>query len=889
MSQDSSTKKQVETKPIKTIYTNRGYALVKKHFSNDTIEKTKKDLMMTPFAPDDYRAKPQPFPIYLESSQKLYLPKFYGFKQFGEPDQVKISKGFDIDVNFAGERRPLQVEMTDKFLNSCKEGKFSGSQSRGGLISVPCAFGKCHAKDTPIMLYDGSIKLVQDIVVGDQLMGDDSTPRLVTSLARGRETMYKVVPRSRNHNSYIVNKSHILSLKAHSNVNINGQIIAKGEIVDISIEDFLKLPMTVTGKLRGYKIAIDFPEKQVEIDPYVLGYWLTSNIVDNNNKNKIYSDLYQPIVDYIGEQLAKIDMKLVCYKKDIDTDSKANSIIKPIDKKAKNNTFLDIIKEYGLENKDHIPDIYKKNSRANRMKLLAGIIDCIGGHGNSSNKYFLYFVNASLVNDIVYLCNSLGFTTKVLYNSFTRGYNNPKDILIYIYGKGIEDIPVLIPYKIFNDANKPKHLVDHLVTKIALEPLPEDDYYGFTIDGNHRYLMGDFTVTHNTFCALYMVSQIKKKTLVIVHKEFLLNQWISEIKRFLPDATIGTIQGQKIDTKGKDIVIGMLQSISMKDYEPELFEEFGFTIIDECHHIAAEVFSRALPKINSYYMLGLSATPHRADGLSKVFHHYLGPFIYKIMTRNDEQKVRVHTIYYSDNHPDYSREELTAFNKVCVPKMVTNIVNCGNRNLLINCLIKRLVADGRKILVLSDRRDHLSCIYSMVYPYATVGYYMGGMKQKELDISAEKQVILGTYPMSSEGLNIPDLDTAIFTTSKSSIEQSIGRIVRKVHQRQPYAFDIVDDFSVFPRQYYKREKIYKKFKYELYETHIETNEKTNSNSFEYQLDHGFKQKRYGKGTEEEDIDSEVDEDNELEEGVQVKPKKKTSKPVAPVECCIEDD
>ena len=520
---------------IKTIYTNRGYAIVKKHFSSELIEKTKKELMMTPFAPDDYMAKPQPFPIYLESSQKLYLPKFYGFKTFGEPDQVKISKGFDIDVNCTATPRDYQSKVIDMYLDSCRDGPFN-KYSRGGLLSVFCGWGK-------------------------------------------------------------------------------------------------------------------------------------------------------------------------------------------------------------------------------------------------------------------------------------------------------------------------------------------------------------------TMAAIYIVSKLKKKTLVIVHKEFLLNQWISEIKRFLPDATIGTIQGQKIDTKGKDIVIGMLQSISMKDYEPELFEEFGLTIIDECHHIAAEVFSRALPKINSYYMLGLSATPNRADGLSKVFHHYLGPFIYKIMTRNDEQKVRVHTIYYSDNHPDYSREELTAFNKVCVPKMVTNIVNCGNRNLLINCLIKRLVADGRKILVLSDRRDHLSCIYSMAYQYATVGYYMGGMKQKELDISAEKQVILGTYPMSSEGLNIPDLDTAIFTTSKSSIEQSIGRIVRKVHQRQPYAFDIVDDFSVFPRQYYKREKVYKKFQYELYETHIDTNEKTNANSFEYQLDHGFKQKRYGKGAIEEDNDcsSASEAEEETDSKTIVKPKKKQNKKVAQIECCIEDD
>ena len=112
-----------------------------------------------------------------------------------------------------------------------------------------------------------------------------------------------------------------------------------------------------------------------------------------------------------------------------------------------------------------------------------------------------------------------------------------------------------------------------------------------------------------TIMALNIISKLNRKTIIIVHKEFLLNQWRERINEFLPDARIGIIQGPKIDVKNKDIVLAMLQSISIKEYEPEIFEDFGFTIVDECHHIAAEVFSRSLPKITSYYSLGLSATP----------------------------------------------------------------------------------------------------------------------------------------------------------------------------------------------------------------------------------------------------------------------------------------
>ena len=160
-----------------------------------------------------------------------------------------------------------------------------------------------------------------------------------------------------------------------------------------------------------------------------------------------------------------------------------------------------------------------------------------------------------------------------------------------------------------------------------------------------------------TICALYILTKLKKKTLIVVHKEFLMNQWIERIEEFIPDARVGKIQGSIINVENKDIVLAMLQSISMKDYDTDIFSTFGFTIVDECHHIAAEVFSKALPKINSFYSLGLSATPNRSDGMSKVFNLYLGPMIYK-SNNADGKSVMVNIINYHDTNKDYCKEEL---------------------------------------------------------------------------------------------------------------------------------------------------------------------------------------------------------------------------------------
>ena len=338
-----------------------------------------------------------------------------------------------------------------------------------------------------------------------------------------------------------------------------------------------------------------------------------------------------------------------------------------------------------------------------------------------------------------------------------------------------------------------------------------------------------------TIMALWLIAKLGRKALIVVHKEFLMNQWKERIQEFLPDARVGTIQAKTIDIHNKDIVIGMLQSLSIKEYEDTVFDDFGFTIVDECHHIAAEVFSRSLPKINSYYSLGLSATPNRSDGLTKVFNMYLGPMLYRVIS-NDDKKVRVNIIKYFDNDNNYCKEEVTAYGKICVPKMINNIVENENRNKLIIFIAKRLVEKGKQVLLLSDRRNHLSYLYGQINKFTTVGYYIGGMKQKDLKKSEEANVILGTYPMSSEGLDIPSLDAAIFTTPKSSIEQSIGRITRKVHEDMPIAYDIVDNFSVFPNQLKKRQRVYKRLKYDVYMGTLNINNNMSEGKLEYFMD-----------------------------------------------------
>ena len=344
-----------------------------------------------------------------------------------------------------------------------------------------------------------------------------------------------------------------------------------------------------------------------------------------------------------------------------------------------------------------------------------------------------------------------------------------------------------------------------------------------------------------TVLGIYLACTLKQKTLVVVHKEFLLNQWKERIQQFAPDAEIGIIKQNKINITNKDIVLAMLQSISIKDYPEDTFKSFGFTIIDECHHIGAEVFSRALPKISTKYMLGLSATPKRKDGLSKVFEWYLGDMVY-INKEKETDIVNVELIEYFSNNRLYSKEEMMYNGNRCTSRMITNICMYEPRTNMIIEKITDLIDDNRKILILSDRRDHLTLMKDKIdnLNICTTGFYVGGCKQDELKESETKDVILGTYSMASEGMDIPILNTIILASPKTDVEQSVGRILRQKKQdraKNPLIIDIVDKFSTFINQSKKRLTFYKKKKYDI--VTIDMKEKQPAVLKEQEIDNSF--------------------------------------------------
>jgi superfamily II DNA or RNA helicase len=323
-----------------------------------------------------------------------------------------------------------------------------------------------------------------------------------------------------------------------------------------------------------------------------------------------------------------------------------------------------------------------------------------------------------------------------------------------------------------------------------------------------------------TVIALKIIASLKKKTLVIVHKSFLLNQWIERIEQFLPGAKVGRIQGQIIDIEDKDIVIGMLQSLSMKDYPDETFSSFGLSIVDECHHISSEVFSRSLQKVLTFYALGLSATMQRKDGLSKVFKMFLGEIIYQ-EKREGGDEVLVKAVQFDTTDEEFNEMVYDYRGNPAFSTMISKLCAFSHRSEFILQVLKAELAlkAGQQVMILAHNKNVLTYLHDAIThrQIATVGYYVGGMKEAALKETESKEVIIATYSMAAEALDIKTLTTLILATPRTDITQAVGRILRVKHER-PLVVDIIDSHPVFQQQWLKRKKFYISNKYQLQHT-----------------------------------------------------------------------
>lgn len=345
-----------------------------------------------------------------------------------------------------------------------------------------------------------------------------------------------------------------------------------------------------------------------------------------------------------------------------------------------------------------------------------------------------------------------------------------------------------------------------------------DKYINTIKTGGFGGLLDLYTGFGKTVLALKIIAQLGVKTLIIVHKGFLVDQWMERIKQFLPDARVGRIQGQVIDIDNKDIVIGMLQSLSMKEYHDSQFNSFGLTVVDEVHHISAEVFVRALQRVVTIYTLGLSATMNRKDGLTKVFKLFIGDIIHKEKRGNDNSVI-IKAIEFNVNDEDFNTIEYDHRGNAKHSTMISKLCNFNIRSEFILKIIKNEleINNNQQIIILGHNKSLLTYLFKAIEHrnITTVGYYVGGMKEKDLKISETKQILVATYAMASEGLDIKTLTTLIFATPKTEIEQAVGRILRVKHAT-PLVIDIIDHHDIFKKQWLKRRQFYHKNGYTIY-------------------------------------------------------------------------
>lgn len=360
------------------------------------------------------------------------------------------------------------------------------------ILAARPAMGKCLGKGTKVVMFDGSLRKVEDVRVGDLLMGDDSTPRQVRSLARGMENMYWV--HQNRGISYRINESHILSLKRSRNENK----YPKGDVLNIELRDYLQRSNKFKSNYKGYKTAIELPQKSVEIDPYFFGLWLG----DGHSYSSRITNIDSEVIAYLDSYADELNLSLVKYEQ---LNKTPNYAITSGQRGVKTDFCIqEELRTLNTLGNKHIPDVYLYNSSANRLKLLAGLIDSDGHYQTQYDCYEITQKNEQLARQIKYLGDSLGFRVSLNEKRATIasvGFDSQ------VYRIRISGDLTKIPVKIERKKARPRQSkVDWRVTGIQVEFDCFDEYYGFEIDGNHLFLLEDMTVTHNT---AFVVSSLR--------------------------------------------------------------------------------------------------------------------------------------------------------------------------------------------------------------------------------------------------------------------------------------------------------------------------------------------------------------------------------------------
>lgn len=675
-----------------------------------------------------------------------------------------------------------QTEAIEQFL---KEGR--------GITQLATGAGKCLAKGTKVLMFDGTIKKVEDVQIGDQLMGDDSTPRTVLSLAHGNEEMYRVTPVKGE--PYVVNKSHVLSLRATGNsikhvdhyADLRSYTFDSLGTIDIPLTEYLSLAKSAKNVLKGYRVDVNFSSSEVPIDPYFLGLWLG----DGRSDGPTICTPDQEIIDYLNQFAKSIGYIVTKYPEPSAADSYGI-----ITASGKSNELKDKLRMLNLLNNKHIPLIYKANSREVRLAVLAGLIDTDGYLGN--NYYEIVSKFKVLAEDIAFLARSLGLAA----------YIKNKEVNGVIYYRTtisghVDMIPTRVRRKTASVRLQKKNA---LVTGITVEPIGEGEYFGFTLDGNGRFLLDDFTVTHNTECAIALTKALGVPTLFLTHRIQLLYQMAQRFAKRMPNMSdqIGLIGDSVYEPRRITIAtVQTIDSLIKRDQAQAkaLLRQYQFLIIDEAHRAKSKQFHLPASLCNeAYYRLAMTATPFMRGDPEENFYltGISGPIIAKVSATDlIERGILAKPFFKFFPVNTLKLDKLTNWRDVYEQGIIHN----EYRNNIIAKQAAKLVASGKKILVIVVEVEHGKVVEKALLNEGLMAKFITGqntMAERESALnwlrSNNGQVIVATN-IFDEGIDVHEINAVILaagTKSAPALFQRTGRALRNKGDEANFA--IIIDF-----------------------------------------------------------------------------------------------
>lgn len=656
-----------------------------------------------------------------------------------------------------------------------------GSGKKSICLVSPTGSGKCLGKGTSVLMYDGKIKSVEDIRPGDRLMGPDSTPRHVLSVCSGVEMLYRVTPKKGD--SYVVNASHILSLKrTHEQTNKKTRKRDRGgEIVNLSVTEYLAKSATFRNLHKGWRTGVEFESRELlMIDPYFLGIWLG----DGTQRTSAITTGDQEVVDWIIGYATSLKLE-TRIENNSENSVGVHITTGYVGGGRGKNPLVYALDRHGLRQRKHIPHAYKTASRADRLKLLAGFIDADGSLSNGG--YDVVGINEELIDDIIFVARSLGFSA---YKSACKKTccNNGKegDYFRCNIGGHTDEIPCLIARKQASPRRQKKSV---LVTGISVEPIGEGDYYGFEIDGDRLFMLGDFTVTHNTIIAVHIIHSALakgKSVLFMAHRRELLNQCAAKL-RDLGICNYNVVLSGHPESRNPNapVQIASIQTLIRRKYPPA-----DLVILDECHHAAAAQYQTILKHYPDAYVLGLTATPERLDGkgLDGIFHDLL-----EVATVPEliEQGFLVKPTCLGPSPDMVAQLKAT---------LATVKVRCGDYaedqlgEAMDNAtLVGDIVAHwqkwalGQKTIVFAASILHSKHIVQQFQDAGVSAAHLdGGMSapERERILSAWRRgdyLVLSNVQICTEGVDFPELSCCILARPTKSIAlflQMVGRVLR---------------------------------------------------------------------------------------------------------------